>query len=189
MAANSRWRQTFLPVILEVEYASKIAISISDILSFWSMLLLKYGRRYGNFKIWPTLWPGDIIKDVMNTDLCKYSHNLMIHLYPTSLMITSLFIFSYHEKCSYLIFKGMWRIDLRPTCDVIDDVITMKNTFFLHEGCKLNRCTFLFSKTNLDNHEREPISLMQPDTLAFSSYITLVSYMLSSVYMAAAYSN
>ena len=57
----------FLPeVILEVEYTRKIAMSISEILSFWSTLQLKYWRRYINFKIWPTLRPGDIIDDVMS---------------------------------------------------------------------------------------------------------------------------
>ena len=39
MAAIMRSRQTFLPdVIREVEYISKIAMSISDILSFWYAL-------------------------------------------------------------------------------------------------------------------------------------------------------
>ena len=39
MAAILSSQQTFLPeVIPEVEYTRKIAISISDILSFWSML-------------------------------------------------------------------------------------------------------------------------------------------------------
>ena len=39
MAAILSSRQTFLPeVIPEVEYTRKIAISISDILNFWSTL-------------------------------------------------------------------------------------------------------------------------------------------------------
>ena len=55
----------FLPeVIPEDECTRKTAISISDILSFWSTLLLKYWRRCINFKIWPTLWPCDVINDV-----------------------------------------------------------------------------------------------------------------------------
>ena len=59
-------RQTFSPeVIPKFEYARKIAISISDILSFWSTLYLEYWRRYINFKIW-LLWPGDVINDVMS---------------------------------------------------------------------------------------------------------------------------
>ena len=45
MAAILSSQQTFLPeVILEVEYTREIAISISDILSFWSTLSLKYWR-------------------------------------------------------------------------------------------------------------------------------------------------
>ena len=39
MAAILSSRKTFLPEIIpEVEYTKKIAMSISDILSFWSML-------------------------------------------------------------------------------------------------------------------------------------------------------
>ena len=39
MAANLSLRQIFLPEIIpEVDYTRKIAMSISDILSFWSML-------------------------------------------------------------------------------------------------------------------------------------------------------
>ena len=39
MAAILSSRQTFLPEVKpEVEYVRKIAMSISDILSFWSML-------------------------------------------------------------------------------------------------------------------------------------------------------
>ena len=39
MAAILSSQKTFLPeIILEVEYTRKIAMSISDILSFWSML-------------------------------------------------------------------------------------------------------------------------------------------------------
>ena len=68
MAAILSSRRTFLhEVIPEGEYTRKIAMSISDILSFWSTSYLKYWRRYINFKIWPTLWPGDVINDVMST--------------------------------------------------------------------------------------------------------------------------
>ena len=66
MAAILSSRQTSLPeVIPEVEYTRKIAMSISDILSFWSTLQLRYWRRHINFKIWPTVWPGDVIDDAM----------------------------------------------------------------------------------------------------------------------------
>ena len=67
MAVILSSQQTFsLEVILEVEDVRKIAISISDILSFWSTLLLKYWRRYVNFKFWHTLSPCDVINDVMS---------------------------------------------------------------------------------------------------------------------------
>ena len=70
----------FLPEIIpDVEYTRKIAMSISDILSFWSTLWFKYWRRYINFKIWPILWPGDVINDVMNMYSYNCSHNLMIY--------------------------------------------------------------------------------------------------------------
>ena len=66
-----------LEVIPEVEYTRQIAISIYDIFSFWSTLELKYWRRYINLKIWPNLWPGDVINHVMNMYL-QCSHNVMI---------------------------------------------------------------------------------------------------------------
>ena len=82
MAAILSSRQTFLlEVIPEVEYTRKIAMSMSDILSFWSMLWLKYWRRYIYFKIWPILLPGDVINDVMNIYLYNYSHKLMIPMH------------------------------------------------------------------------------------------------------------
>ena len=59
--------QKFLPdVIPEVEYTSKMAMRISDILSLWSALQLKYWWEHINFEKWPTLWPGDVINDVIN---------------------------------------------------------------------------------------------------------------------------
>ena len=45
-----------LKAIPVVEYTRKIAISISDILSFWSTLWPEHCRRYINFNIWLTLW-------------------------------------------------------------------------------------------------------------------------------------
>ena len=56
--------ERFFHIWGQIEDTRKIAISISDILS--SQLQLKYWRRSINFKIWPTLWPGDVINDVMN---------------------------------------------------------------------------------------------------------------------------
>ena len=127
MAAILSSRLIFLPeVVSEVEYTRTIAISISDILSFWSTLQPNYWRRYINLKIWPTLWPGDVINDVRNMHLYKWSHNLMIYM---------------HRKFNYDIFARFLVImknvvisfikeyrgpTLRPPCDVIDDVIIMK---------------------------------------------------------------
>ena len=60
--------KNFLPEMMpEVEYTRMMAISISDILSFWSTLQLKYWRSYINFKISPILWPGDVIDGVIST--------------------------------------------------------------------------------------------------------------------------
>ena len=71
----------FLPkAIPEFEYSNKIAMNISNILSFWSTLL-KYWWRSSNFKIWPTLRPVDVIDDAMNTNLYEYSHNPMTPMY------------------------------------------------------------------------------------------------------------
>ena len=70
MGAILSSRQNFSPeVIPEVEYTRKIAISISDILSFWSTIWLKHWRRYINFTISPALWPGPRlnIKTVLST--------------------------------------------------------------------------------------------------------------------------
>ena len=62
----------FLPeVILKVEYTRKIGISIADILRFWSTLQLGYWRRYINFKIWHTLWPGPVF--YLHSSLLKLS--------------------------------------------------------------------------------------------------------------------
>ena len=52
-------------------------------------------------KIGPTFGPDDI-NDIVNTDLYRYSHNPMIHMYRVSL-----FVLSYHEKCSSFIYITM----------------------------------------------------------------------------------
>ena len=66
-------------VIPEVEYGSKICMRISDILRFWSTLKLGYWWRCSNFKIWPALWPGDVIDDVMSVwyITCTTRHRLL----------------------------------------------------------------------------------------------------------------
>ena len=131
MTAILSSQQFFLSeAIPEVEYTRKIAMSISDILSFWSMLYLKYWRGYINSKIWPILWPGDVTKDVMNIYLYNYSHNLMIHMHrqfndgilARFLVIMKNVVISFIKE-----YRGPI---LRPPCDVIDDVIIMKILFF-----------------------------------------------------------
>ena len=45
------------------------------------MLQLKYQRRYGSSKFLFILGLDDVINDVINTNVYKYSHNLMIYMY------------------------------------------------------------------------------------------------------------
>ena len=125
-------QQTFLlEVILEVEYTRTIAISISDILSFWSRLYLKYWRRYINVNIWPTLGPGDVINKVMNMYLCKCSHTRMISMHRkfNDDISARFFVVMKHVVISFI--KEYRGPILMPSCDVIDDVIIMINTFLL----------------------------------------------------------
>ena len=130
MAAFLSSRQTFLPeVIPEGEYTRKKAMSISDILSFWSTLLLKYWQRYINFKIWPILWLCDAINDTMNIYSYNCSHNLKIHMhrkfndiFARCLIIMKNVIISFIKEN-----RGP---TLRPPCDVINDVIVMKILFW-----------------------------------------------------------
>ena len=122
----------FLPeVIPEAEYTRKIAMSISDILSLWSTLYLKYWRRYINFKIWPFLWPGDVINEVVNIYLHNCSYNLMIHMQRkfNDDIFARCLVSMKNVVISYI--KEYCGPTLRPPCDVIDDVIIMK-IFFLH---------------------------------------------------------
>ena len=54
--------RSFEPTLIaEFEYAIWLAKSIRYILSFWSTFYLKNWRSYGNFKIWPTFWPSDLV--------------------------------------------------------------------------------------------------------------------------------
>ena len=135
MAAISSSRQTFSPeVIPEVEHTKRVAISISDILSFWSTLLLKYWWRNINFKIWPTLWSGDLINYVTNMYFYKCSHNRMIlmqrkfndDIFARFLVIMKHVVISFIKE-----YRGP---NWRPSCDVIDDVIIMKNIFWHNLG-------------------------------------------------------
>ena len=70
MAAILRSRRNFLPEVkLEFEYATKIAMIICDILSFWSMLWLKYWQSYCSSNFWPILEPYDVINDIIHDRL------------------------------------------------------------------------------------------------------------------------
>ena len=90
-------------------------MSISDILSFWSPLSLKYWRRYINFKIWFIWLPGDVINDVMSIYLYNCSHKLMIPMhrkFDDDIFAHFLVIM---KKCCYFIYKGKERADFEAT--------------------------------------------------------------------------
>ena len=81
------------------------------------------------FQIWPILWPGDVINDVMNIHLYNCSHNLIIHMrrkFNGAIFVRFLVIM----KNVILYIKEYRGPTLRPPCDVIDDVIIMKILFF-----------------------------------------------------------
>ena len=65
----------FLP---EVQYTSKIAMCISNILSD---VIAEILQENGSSKFGVIFGPEDVINHVMNMNLCTYSHNPMIHLY------------------------------------------------------------------------------------------------------------
>ena len=85
--------------------------------------------KISQFQIWPILWPGDVINDVMNIHLYNCSHNLMIHMhrnfnddiFARFLVIMKNVVISYIKE-----YRGP---TLRPPCNVIDDVIIMKILF------------------------------------------------------------
>ena len=94
------------------------------------------GRRIyqKDTKIWPNLWPGDVINEVMNMYSYNCSHNLMIHMhrkfnddiFARCLVIMKNIIISFIKE-----YRGP---TLRPPCDVIDDVIIMKILFLAWFG-------------------------------------------------------
>ena len=117
-------KKTFLlEVIPEVEYTRKMAMSISDILSFWSTLYLKYWRRYINLKM--TSW------------ICIYINVVIISRYLCTgrFVMISLLVCLFIMKNVVISFIKDYRgPTLRPPCDVIDDVIIMKKLFWEHLG-------------------------------------------------------
>ena len=64
--------------IPEVKYDSTKAMGICDILSFWSMLLLKYWQSYCNWEFWPILGPDDV-NDVIYIHSQRHAHSAIIH--------------------------------------------------------------------------------------------------------------
>ena len=75
------------------------------------------------------MWPGDVINNVMNMYLLKCSHNLMIPMhrkFNDDIFVRFLVIMK-NVVISFI--KEYWGPTLVPPCDVIDDVIIMKNTF------------------------------------------------------------
>ena len=82
------------------------------------------------FQILPTLWPGDVINDVMNTRLYKCNHNLLLPMHRTFnddifarfLVSIKNVVISFLKKYIGLTFKA--------PCDVIGDVIIMKKKPF-----------------------------------------------------------
>ena len=62
MAAILRSRRSFKPEDLpEVESYMKIGHAYLYLMSFCSTFYLKNWRSYGDFKIWPTFWPRDLV--------------------------------------------------------------------------------------------------------------------------------
>ena len=91
MAAIFRSRQTFLPdVIPDVEYTSKIAMSISDILSFWSTLKLD-----GDISIWKFDLLCDLVTSSMTPWIRVYINVIVISWYLRTggLIMISLLVF------------------------------------------------------------------------------------------------
>ena len=81
-------------------------------------------------KNWPTLWPGDVINNVMNMYLYKCSHNLMMPMHGkfNDDIFARLFVIMKNDVISFI--KEYRGSILMLPCDVIDDVIIMKNTFW-----------------------------------------------------------
>ena len=85
------------------------------------------------FKIWPTLWPGDVINDVMNMYLHKCSHNVMIPMHRkfSDDIFACFLVIMKNVISSIKAYRGP---TLRSPCDVIDDVIIMKILFWQNVG-------------------------------------------------------
>ena len=101
-------------VILEVKFSSRIAMSISDIMSFGRCYSWNIGGDI-SFLIF------DVFCDAVTSSVTSWTRiyiNIVIiswYLYTGTLMIISLFVFSYHEKCSHFIHKVIWKADFEAS--------------------------------------------------------------------------
>ena len=84
--------------------------------TFWAF----DGRSSSNIEIYQFqnlihLWPRDVTNDVMNTHLYKCIHNFIIPMHRKFNDDIFAHLFSYHEKCRYLIHKGINKADFDVT--------------------------------------------------------------------------
>ena len=91
--------------------------------------LLKCWRRYINLKEWLTLWPDDIINDVMNTFSYKCSHNILMPMHRKfNVDIFARLLVIMKDVISFINdYRGP---TFRPLRDVIGDVIILQNIFY-----------------------------------------------------------
>ena len=131
MAAILSSLRNFLPEMTpEVEYSTKKAISICDILSFWSMLQQKYWQSYCSWKFWLIWSSDDVISDVVHNYLYTHIHNPMVHIYIQCNGDLSVICSVIMKKVHFSFIREYRGTISRSSCDVIDDVMTMK-IFFL----------------------------------------------------------
>ena len=86
------------------------------------------------FQIWPILWPGDVINDVMNIYLYNCSLNLMIHMHWkfSDDIFASFIVIMKNVVISFI--KEYRGPILRRPCDVINDAIILKISFWHNLG-------------------------------------------------------
>ena len=81
------------------------------------------------FKSWLILWPDDIINYVIHPNSKRNIHNAMIHMYTKFNYDTFLRFSVMTKNVNFLFIYEHRGATLRSPCDVMDDFITMKNTF------------------------------------------------------------
>ena len=103
-------------------------------------------------------WLGDVMNDVMNMYSYNCSHNLMIYMhrkfndddiFARCLAIMKNVIISFIKE-----YRGP---TLRPACDVIDDVITMKNFFGHNLGRSYNIWGQIEAVFNISKFSKWPL--------------------------------